>query len=119
MAIISRINELVKFSGLSVRAFAIKCGIPQKTLDNQVKGLRGVSLETTLSILQAFPEVSANWLLKGEGEMLTGNQKDPSAERIEKLIGTIETLQESIELKNKSIAMLTERVKQLEAQIAR
>ena len=38
------------------------------------------------------------------------------AERIEKLIGTIETLQESIDLKNQTISMLKERIKQLESQ---
>lgn len=70
MDILTRLKEIITFYGLSVRAFAIKCGIAQKTLDNQLKGLRAISLETVISVLQTYPEVSAEWLTRGEGVML-------------------------------------------------
>lgn len=120
MDILSRVKEIVAFSGLSVRAFAIKCGIAQKTLDNQLKGLRGISLETIAGVINGFPNVSAEWLLRGEGKMLL-EPADNSAElaRLNKLIDTIATLQETINAKSETIAAQAERIKQLETQITK
>lgn len=117
MDILSRLKEIIAFSGLSVRAFAMKCGIPQKTLDNQVKGLRGISLETFVSIAHAFPEISAEWLLRGEGGMLKSDPIDTNAERILKLVDTIAMQQDTISEKNKEIATLSDRINQLETQL--
>lgn len=118
MDILSRIKEVIAFSGLSVRAFSIKCGISQKTLDNQVKGLRSLSLDTTASVLHAFPEISSEWLIRGKGQMLLNRDGDSAGnERLNKLVDTITTLQDAINDKSNQIATLTERVKQLEAQL--
>lgn len=118
MDILSRLKEIVSFSGLSIRAFAIKCGIPQKTLDNQIKGLRAVSLDTTVSILHAFPEISSEWLIRGVGTMLiTPSDNSAETERINKLIDTITLLQDTINSKSETIAVLNERIKQLENQL--
>ena len=118
MDILSRLKEVVAFSGLSVRAFSIKCGISQKTLDNQIKGLRSLSLDTTVSVLHAFPEISSEWLLRGEGQMLINKGCDSAeAERLNKLVDTIGTLQDTIKAKSDQIATLTERIKQLETQL--
>ena len=115
MNILSRLKEVVSFSSLSVRAFAIRCGISQKTLDNQIKGLRSISLETTVSILHAFPEISAEWFMRGIGSMLINQNGDSAeSERLNKLIDTITTLQDTINAKSDQIATLTERVKQLD-----
>ena len=117
-----RIQFLISRLGLSTRAFAIKCGLRQNTLSNQLNGVRDLSLSTVSAILITFPEVSSEWLLRGSGDMFTKQIDEEieagyikQTERIEKLIGTIETLQETIELKNKVIVMLNEEIKQLKA----
>ncbi len=116
MDMLSRLKEIIAFYGLSVRAFAIKCGIAQKTLDNQLKGIRTISLETVISILKTFPDVSAEWLTRGEGTMLIKKDKDSAeTERLNKLVDTIGTLQDTINAKNDMIATLNERIKQLES----
>lgn len=117
MDILSRLKEIIAFSGLSVRAFAMKCGIPQKTLDNQVKGLRGISLETIISVAHTFPEISSEWLLRGDGEMLKSEPIDANADRVIKLVDTITMQQDTISEKTKEIADLKERVRQLEVQL--
>ena len=118
MDALQRLKEILGYSGLSVRAFAIKCGISQPTLDKQLKGLRGISIETIMSVLSTFPEISSEWLIRGDGEMIIGT-KPNSAEldRINKLVDTIATLQDTINAKNDTIASLTDRIKQLEYQI--
>ncbi|MDE5975433.1 MAG: helix-turn-helix domain-containing protein [Muribaculaceae bacterium] len=114
MNLLERIKELIGYSNLSLRAFCNRCGISQPTLDKQVRGLRGVSLETVLNILSAFPDLSAEWLMRGTGEMFQGEKPDINVEKINKLIDTIATLQEAINAKSETIRLLTEKIKQLE-----
>lgn len=118
MDMLQRLKDVLAYSGLSVRAFAIKCGVSQPTLDKQFKGLRGISIETMMSVLYAFPEISAEWLMRGVGDMIINHQPNSAEiDRINKLVDTIATLQETINLKNEAIAQLSERNRQLETQL--
>ena len=57
--------------------------------------------------------------MRGTGEMFNSEQSNSAElERINKLVDTIATLQDTINLKNETIAALTERSKQLEAQLS-
>lgn len=115
---ITRIQELRDHFGLTTRAFAIRCGINQPTLDRMLKGINALNLNCVSSILKSFPDVSAEWLMRGKGEMFNSEQPNSAElERINKLVDTIATLQDTINLKNDAIASLTERIKQLESQI--
>jgi transcriptional regulator with XRE-family HTH domain len=71
---IERIKRVISHTGLSERAFAESIGVKQNTLNQQLKGERGLSLETITKILITYEIISAEWLLRGEGEMLKGNQ---------------------------------------------
>lgn len=75
MEILERIQKLIKekCGERGETSFSKIVGIPQVTLNNYVKGRRGVSYEVIEAILSAFPEVSAEWLLRGEGDMLKEN----------------------------------------------
>lgn len=114
MAIVERLQEILKYSNLSVRALAIKCSLKQQTLDKHIKGVSEPSAITLMGIAAAFPEISTDWLLLGTGTML---RADKEAERISKLVDTISTLQDTINAKSDTIAMLNDRVKQLENQL--
>lgn len=110
-----RLNEVLKYSGLSVRAFANKCGINQPTLDRQIKGLRGISLETIVSVVHAFPEISSEWLMRGKGQMFIQNVDNTfENEKVNKQDDLITILMDTIKSKNDMIGTLTERIKQLE-----
>lgn len=112
---IARIQQLKNHYGLSTRAFAIKCGINQPTLDRMLKGINALNLNCVSSILQSFPDVSAEWLIRGNGQMLIEKESNSAdLERINKLIDTITTLQDTINDKNKVIASLNDRINQLE-----
>lgn len=47
---------------LSTTEFARRCGIPQQTMDNQIRGARRTSIEVVAAVARAFG-VSADWLL--------------------------------------------------------
>ena len=67
---INRIKEVITYSGLSERGFAIKCGLKPTTINNQLIGKREISLATIIAISSSFEEISAEWLLRGKGSML-------------------------------------------------
>lgn len=118
MDILSRLQEIIRYTGLSVRAFSIKCAINQPTLDKQLKGLRKISIETIMGVLYSMPDISAEWLMRGNGQMLNNAEsQNVELERISKLVDTITTLQEAINTKNETISALNERIKQLENQL--
>lgn len=70
-----RVNAFREKEGLSIRAFALKIGMLQETLNKQLKeDGRGVSISTIVLILAAYPDLSAEWLLRGEGDMKKGEE---------------------------------------------
>lgn len=83
-----------------------------------LKGINALNLNCVSSILKSFPDVSAEWLMRGTGPMLLSLVPNQDGERINKLVNTIGTLQDTIDAKSDSIATLTERIKQLEAQLS-
>ncbi|MDE6037834.1 MAG: helix-turn-helix domain-containing protein [Duncaniella sp.] len=114
MDIVGRLQKILTYSNLSVRALAIKCSLKQQTLDKHIKGIAEPSANTLISIASAFPEISTDWLLLGNGVML---KEDKETDRVNSLIDTISILQDTINAKSETIALLTERIKQLENQL--
>lgn len=70
MEIVQRILELVNEKAKSTRDFALLIGIPERTISTYLKTGRTPSLEAIDAILRTFPELSAEWLLRGEGSMI-------------------------------------------------
>lgn len=106
MEIIKRINELIIALSLSSRAFAMACGIKYTTLNNYLTGRRALGLDTVDSILMAFPNVSAEWLMRGEGHMFKSDITNQSDDRLAKLMATIGEMQSIIEEKMQAITAL-------------
>ncbi len=100
-----RLKAVIAYSGLNDSAFAKRIGMQQITLWRQLNDQRKVSLETILAVADTFPEIDANWLLRGNGSMLADN--DAQQKRIDNLIDVISMQQETI--KN-----LQEKIKQLQ-----
>ena len=103
----NRIKAIIAYSGLNDSAFAKKIGIQQMTLWRQINGERKVSLETVTAIADTYPEIDANWLLRGNGGMLADNETQER--RLDNLIDVISMQQETIR-------NLQEKIKQLQNQ---
>ena len=106
-AMVNRISKLIESTGLNPTSFAAKIGVQQMTLWNQLNGKRKLSLETVMAILDNFPDVSAEWLMRGTGDMKKGN--DAQEKRLDNLVDVISMQQETIR-------NLQEKIKQLQNQ---
>ena len=75
---INKIEELInaKAQG-NEKEFALQTGIKQQTLNNYTTRKRSVRLDAVISILSAYPDVSAEWLLRGKGEMILSDNLPP------------------------------------------
>lgn len=69
MEILQRIKDLIEAKGCSVSSFSKKIGIRQTTLNTYLKYDRYPAYETIHAILHTFTDVSAEWLMRGEGSM--------------------------------------------------
>lgn len=71
--VLERIKSFINHSSLSKSAFASSIKMEQTTVNNQLLGKRSISIDLILSILEAYPDISSEWLLRGTGTMLKEN----------------------------------------------
>lgn len=64
-----RLNEMLKAYGLNQRNIANELDLPTSTINNYYSGKKEAALRFLLALLKHYPDLSADWLMKGEGEM--------------------------------------------------
>ena len=76
----NRINEVKDYYRLSNRGFAAAIGTKPAATNNYLNGTKEPSLEFVMAILSKYVDISADWLLKGKGEMFS--QDGPTDEKL-------------------------------------
>jgi transcriptional regulator with XRE-family HTH domain len=66
---VQRIKAIKDALGISENELARRLGISQSTLNGYTLGKRKPSYDLAESVLNAFSDVSAEWLMRGEGPM--------------------------------------------------
>ena len=79
-----RVKELLISQSLSVRKLSEQIGMSQVTLNSQLNSNSpaALKLETFLLILERFPNVSTEWLLRGNGTMFLDGTSDGDSEKV-------------------------------------
>lgn len=82
MEIVQRIKKLIeeKYGARGSSSFAKAIGVEQVTLSRHLNGSRNLSLDVIDAILRTFPDVSAEWLLRGiesDGEIALSSESKP------------------------------------------
>lgn len=106
---VHRIKAVLAFSNMSETQFAKKLDITQSSLNRVMRGATEVTYKIVNSILTNFNEISAEWLMRGTGSMLTTDVQADYTKRLNNLIDVISMQQETI--KN-----LQDKIKQLQSQ---
>jgi hypothetical protein len=75
-----RIKSILNGNQISIAAFAKMIGMLQVTCNRQIRGDQAVSLAMIEGFLHVFPDISAEWLLRGEGEMCKSNSGSAQVE---------------------------------------
>lgn len=109
-SVTQRVNDFLKEINVTPNALSKIINIGQPTLSKQLKdGGCGASLTTVVLLLETYPDLSAEWLLRGDGNMERGKETASDTERIAELKANIGDLREMV-------AFLKGRVRQLEGE---
>ena len=68
--IYQRIKYILDKKSISVNALAKQISVAQATLNPQLRGDRTLAANIVEKILISFPDVSAEWVMRGNGNML-------------------------------------------------
>lgn len=71
-----RLMLILEDKQVSVNALSKKVNMSQTTLNTQLKGERALSANVVEKILEVYPEVSADWVMRGKGTMYGSDESD-------------------------------------------
>lgn len=87
-----RIKKVLADKSLSVAAFGRETGIEQTTLNRQLNGGSKVSVGTIKAFLHRFKDISAEWLLRGVGDMYCGIPDEQLEREIAEETGRVQSI---------------------------
>lgn len=74
---VDRINLILKAKNITAKQFAEEIGIQPSGMSHILGGRNNPSLDFVAKVLRRYPEIDANWLLLGRGEMYGGGVAQP------------------------------------------
>lgn len=75
----SRVKFALENLGLSCYSIAKSCNTGERTMYDQINGNSKIGVTTLCALLEYCPNISAEWLLRGEGEMLKSSATNHTA----------------------------------------
>lgn len=88
----ARILEIMGYLKLTKAEFAQKLGISSAVLSHISSGRNKPGLDIVLAILTQYSQVSADWLLLGNGAMIRENENREGLDQMLKLIDEVKLL---------------------------
>lgn len=72
---IDRIKQYIDYLRIGVREFEIKINASDGTIRRAIKNNTDIQAKWIIAITENYPDLSAEWLLRGEGSMLKSAEK--------------------------------------------
>lgn len=130
LSLLERIQTALNEFGITPNALAKSNGLVQVTVNDQLRGKNKISVQTIEAVLNQITDLSAEWLLRGEGDMLKADATPlPLAEVTQELNSNNEeelaNLREQLDqqkefnaLQKEYVADLKERIKEYQDRVA-
>ena len=104
---------------MSINQISLNANYPQSTLNKQINKETSMSLSTLLVLLDLFSELSAEWLLRGEGNMLRiATSNDTSASSDDKVKDVAYWKHVALSM-SEEVTEKKDRIKELERELQR
>lgn len=114
-----RLRGFLKEQNMSINQISLNANYPQSTLNKQINKETSMSLSTLLVLLDLFSELSAEWLLRGEGNMLrTATSNDTSASSDDKVKDVAYWKHVALSM-SEEVTEKKDRIKELERELQR
>jgi transcriptional regulator with XRE-family HTH domain len=115
---VQRIKAIKNALGISENELARRLGISQSTLNGYTLGKRTPSYEFAETVLNAFSDISAEWLLRGKGSMYISDiPADGDSEQVLDLKAELMRKEGEVEGLRQTIADLKAAMAKREAQL--
>ena len=98
-----RVLDALNECKVSVNKLAASFEARQTTLNDQINGSSKISAATLIALADFCPDISAEWLLRGTGEMLSNTATSPD----------VAELKDQLRRKDREIDGLYERIEEL------
>lgn len=108
---IERLQLFMEKSGINDNQMTVKASLSVGLLGKAKKSGKDMAAESIEKILCAYPELSADWLLTGRGNMTKETDEKPAMSDT----GTVMQLVDTIRQQAQEIGQLKERIAQLES----
>lgn len=79
-ALLERVRQAKRLNKLSVETIANAAGMHRPTVQNQLYGRYNLDIRVVLAVARLCPNISCNWLLRAEGNMLL-DASEPNREQ--------------------------------------
>ncbi|MCF0219110.1 MAG: transcriptional regulator [Muribaculaceae bacterium] len=118
--ILQRLKTYIDNRGISIAAFEKSVGMSNASFSKALKGGGAIGSDKLENILSVYCDISAQWLLTGEGDMLADGRPthktsgDPMAD---KLLDIIAQKDNQITEQAETIGQLKERIRLLEQRL--
>lgn len=87
--VIERINDWLKFKHLTTNQLSKILGISPSSVYGYLQGSSKAPMSFVLLILESFPDISAEWLLRGEGPMIKPEKPNYYLDMASRVNGTM------------------------------
>ena len=94
-ALLERCKQARQLNRLSIAAVATEAGMRKATVSNQFSGYFNLDIRVVLAVARMCPNVSAEYLLRGQGDIIRDGDSRQYAEiidRIEKIEQTMNNI---------------------------
>lgn len=107
-ALLERIKQFIDYKHISIRKFEESVGFSNGAFSSQLKNKKTIGCDKLENILHIYPEISAEWLLTGEGDMLkiANDSEEQTSNTLCKECALLKTKDELIETQRKLIQSL-------------
>lgn len=68
--ILERIKQFIDYKGMTIASFERSIGMANASFGKSLKNKGAIGTDKLENILKTYPELSPNWLLVGEGDMI-------------------------------------------------
>lgn len=108
--ITDRVLKIIENKNLSIRSFEVKIGTSNGQISKCIARKSAIKSDVLAKILEFCPEIDANWLVTGEGEMYKNNNNVGSGRMREEDMVSRELYDMAVSQKDKLIEQLDERI---------
>ena len=108
-----RIQALAESEGITITALERSLGASKGVISRAIKYGTDIQAKWVCIIVENYPHISADWLLKGEGSMVKQSPSNDNNQINDKLLSIIKDKAEAIRQQAEEIGSLKQRIQDL------